>query len=288
MKKIIGLFICTIIISSFGIISKGVNTGIKTDNNPPYIPSNPNPANGSTDFYYFYPTFEFDGGDPDPEDGVYYELYIDTDPDIYNNFIAASNPVIITRIIFDFDFLSKFRSESYELILQPETVYYWGIIAEDGEGNVAKGPIWTFTTAKKISDPPTKPTISAPPTMRPGGEYELSFVSTDLNNDDICYYVLIYAGGWREFNLGPRASGEKVVLSYTCNMDIWTHVHIIAKAIDVNNAQSHYTRLKIEVTRNKQTTSSILLKFLEKIIQKFPILEWMFYQFKFSKKLLNC
>jgi len=31
--------------------------------------------------------------------------------------------------------------------LNPNTKYYWKVVAKDGKGGVKEGPVWSFTTA---------------------------------------------------------------------------------------------------------------------------------------------
>jgi len=112
------------------------------DNEPPYEPSNPFPANGATDVSRTV-TLQWTGGDPNPEDTVYYDLYFGT----------SSPPPLMA---------SSLTMESYEVTdLDPGTMYYWQIIARDNWDATTEGQIWQFTTLP--NDPPFEPVNPIPP-----------------------------------------------------------------------------------------------------------------------------
>jgi len=90
-------------------------------NNPPYQPSNPNPANGSTDVSVNV-DLNWIGGDPDGDQVTG----------------KSSLPPQVTwnqsGTVYD------------PGILEFETTYYWRIVAWDDSGESTEGPIWSFTT----------------------------------------------------------------------------------------------------------------------------------------------
>jgi len=94
-------------------------------NSPPYVPSIPNPENGTTEVDP-YVVLSWSGGDPDG-DPVTYDIYLDT---IYP-------PVLL---VYD-----DWHSTSYDPELDYNMTYYWQIIADDGWSHT-RGPIWNFTT----------------------------------------------------------------------------------------------------------------------------------------------
>jgi hypothetical protein len=117
------------------------NSNISTDytfeitsfyNNPPYIPSSPDPENGETDVDVDY-DLNWIGGDPD-NDPVTYDVYFGTSgaPAMVVNNQSATiyNP----------------GTMSYS------TKYYWKIVSWDNHGASTTGPVWDFTT--KSSYPP--------------------------------------------------------------------------------------------------------------------------------------
>jgi hypothetical protein len=95
-------------------------------NDPPYVPSNPDPEDGETGIPT-NPVLDWDGGDPDG-DAVYYDVYLDKNP----------NP---TTLVSEDQSSSKYEPDELEY----ETTYYWKIVSEDYFGETTEGPIWSFT-----------------------------------------------------------------------------------------------------------------------------------------------
>jgi len=121
----------------------GTRTGANPiSNSPPNEPSNPEPANGSTNVAVFV-DLSWTGGDPD-EDPVTYDVYFGT----------TSPP-------------SKKVSNQSALIYDPGTMiysthYYWKIIAWDNQSASTVGPQWEFTTESKPNNPPNTPSNETP------------------------------------------------------------------------------------------------------------------------------
>lgn len=103
------------------------------ENNPPYIPSNPNPEDGEINVD-IHETLSWIGGDPDENDTVAYDVYFgDINPP----------PLVVSN-----------QSETtYDPgTMNYDTLYYWQIIAWDNHNASSIGPLWYFTT--KINNPP--------------------------------------------------------------------------------------------------------------------------------------
>ena len=97
-------------------------------NDPPNTPSNPFPPDGATSQPTFL-TISWSGGDPNPGDTVYYDVYFDT-----------LNPPV-TRVSVG-QTGTTFPRSGLNLI----TTYYWNIVATDNHGAQTQGPVWRFTT----------------------------------------------------------------------------------------------------------------------------------------------
>jgi hypothetical protein len=108
-------------------------TTVSKPNNPPYTPSNPSPANGSTGVV-IDTSLSWTGGDPDSGDAVMYDVYF-----------GVTNPP--SKIV------SNQTGTSYDIpgLLAGNTTYYWKIISWDIHGAYAAGPLWCFTT-KSLND----------------------------------------------------------------------------------------------------------------------------------------
>ncbi len=97
-----------------------------TGNNPPLVPSNPQPSDGATGQPGSL-TLRWSGGDPDPE-LPYYDVYLGTtDPPP----IREANLLERYCEIADLD---------------SNTTHYWMIVAQDEHGDTAAGPVWSFST----------------------------------------------------------------------------------------------------------------------------------------------
>ncbi|MFH1101250.1 MAG: Ig-like domain-containing protein [Methanobacteriota archaeon] len=112
-------------------------TGSQT-NQPPYVPSNPAPANGAVDVD-INADLSWTGGDPDPGDTVTYDVYFGT----------SIPPMLITL---------NHAGTTYALPgLQYEETYYWKIVSKDNHGASTTGPLWQFTTMAPPNNPPNTP-----------------------------------------------------------------------------------------------------------------------------------
>jgi hypothetical protein len=104
-------------------------------NDPPYIPSDPNPQNGST-AVPFNANLSWNCSDPDG-DPVMYDVYFGTN---------SSPPMVAGNL----------SNSTYNPgMLDNETTYYWKITAKDNHSAQTEGALWQFTTAQ--NHPPFPP-----------------------------------------------------------------------------------------------------------------------------------
>jgi len=176
-KNILILGIIFLLIGVSVVSSTRIN--IKTSslcesNNPPYVPSEPEPEDGATDVPLIG-CVSCTGGDPDPGDTVLYDIYFgDTTPppQVYSNF---SIPIYCT---FSWAF---------------NTTYYWKVVSTDEHGASTEGPIWIFTT--RDNNPPYIPSNPIPPdgaeNVTGGG---LSWTGGDPDGDIVTYDVYFGEG----------------------------------------------------------------------------------------------
>jgi hypothetical protein len=108
---------------------------IDQPNHPPYTPSNPSPANGSTEISMNV-DLSWLGGDPDSGDFVTYDVYCGTAFPLQK---IASN--------------TSGTSHALDHLLY-NTKYYWKIVAWDNHDASNMSALWSFTT-KTDSTPPT-------------------------------------------------------------------------------------------------------------------------------------
>ena len=117
------------------------NSSSSSGNNPPYIPSNPFPINGTTEVN-ISTNLDWIGGDPDQNDLVTYDVYFGT----------TNNPQKI---------ISNQSATTYNpASLNYNKTYYWKIIAWDDKGSWSEGPLWHFTTKTQTSIQINKPPIA--------------------------------------------------------------------------------------------------------------------------------
>jgi len=108
-------------------------TGTPPENDPPYTPSNPGPADGAVDVDV-NADLGWNGGDPNSTNTVQYEVSLgETSPPPYFD-TTPSYPASQTAITFDPGSLNA------------NTQYYWQIVAHDNFGKSTAGPVWSFTT----------------------------------------------------------------------------------------------------------------------------------------------
>ena len=140
-------------------------------NNPPYVPSNPNPANHSTDVN-IDADLSWTGGDPDG-DPVTYDIYFGT---------TSPPPLVI----------SDHSSTSYDPgTMESDTQHFWKIIAWDNRGASTEGPIWDFTTEFIPNNPPYTPSDPNPShhAINVTINSDLSWTGGDPDGDPVTYDV---------------------------------------------------------------------------------------------------
>ena len=209
------------------------------ENEPPYVPTDPNPANGSTGVDVNI-DLSWTGGDPNG-DSVTYDIYLGTAPDA---------PKIVTD-------QSGATYDPGRLI--NDTQYYWKIVAWDSHDNSTTGPIWTFRTDVIANNPPNKPTIDGPTHGKAGAKYEYIISSVDPDDDNVTFRI--YWGDDSGItSIGPYSSGEEVTVNHTWSKQ-GTYT-IKAKAKDIHDAESELATLKVIMPKNK-AFNPLFLRFLE-------------------------
>lgn len=176
LMRVSTVFVLTLalVISGFSI-SFAPRTGAEPiENNPPYPPSNPNPANESANVS-ITTDLSWEGGDPDWNNVT------------YDVFFGTINPpekvaVNLTDTTYNPGTLEYF------------TVYYWKIIATDNQSASTEGPVWQFTTMVQPNNPPNQPTNESPANESIGipVDVTLSWVGGDPDEGDIVTYDVFF------------------------------------------------------------------------------------------------
>ena len=128
---------------------------------------------------------------------------------------------------------------------------------------------------------PFAPEISGPTMGVPGTDYEFVFTVSDPNSDDV-YLFVDWGDGDTEDYSGPYSSGEEVTLSHTFS---GRGAYIVkAKAKDTNDAEGPWGSLQINIPRPKVYA---IAQLLERILERFPILDHILSIFPLYNKLIS-
>ena len=111
-----------------------------------------------------------------------------------------------------------------------------------------------------ISNPPNAPEIDGLSRVRVNKDYEFNFYTIDPDGDDVRYFIDWGDGYYEETHFYPSGSNIKI-------KHIWStkgNFTVKAKAVDVYNAESNWSRLEIIVPKERES-------FLN-----FKILDWLY------------
>jgi len=149
------------------------------------------------------------------------------------------------------------------------TYWFWYKDLHDGVRFPAPGEEWAVT----INHAPNAPILSGPSNGVPGTEYIFSAVTDDPEGDDIKYKFDWGDGtdtGWIPTDTW-KASGNSIDAKHSWSKGTYT---IQAKAIDREGDESPWSNeITLKVQKGRYLNYDYLQNFIEKFIQKFPLLE---------------
>jgi len=227
----------------------GAGFPTKLGNEPPYQPDEPSgPSAGITEYSYWFSTSTTD---PD-DDAIKYGWDWNGDDivDDWTSYHPSATPVNISH--------SWTVAGTYDV----------KVIAEDNVGDQSDFSL-VLTVTVVVNTLPDAPDITGPANGKAGEECEYIFVTTDIDGDDVSYYVEWGDGlieEWTEY----YKSDEEFIVSHTWDeKGIYT---IRVKAKDIHGAESDWATLEVSMPKNKQYTSMFFLSFLDQHPDIFPIL----------------
>lgn len=154
-----------------------------------------------------------------------------------------------------------------------EDIYYEDF-SEYDVGDPWDDWIIAFQTGIPNASPDT-PSISGVKNGAAGVEYTYTFISNDLDLDYVSYYV-----DWGDDSpdtdwVDPVPSGTPVSIEHTFTSE--GTYEIKAKAKDIHEEESKWGTLDVTMPKNKMTgKQQLFLIFLERFIERFPLLERIF------------
>lgn len=120
------------------------------------------------------------------------------------------------------------------------------------------------------NSPPNEPTIIAPEKVQKGKWFEVKFIASDPDGDDIYYRYKFDVDNTPSMWYGPFSSGTE--RSNLVNVVPATTITIQAQAKDVHDAESDWSSVNIPVCRSRAITWQFL-RFLEAYPNIFSLLK---------------
>jgi PKD repeat protein len=146
------------------------------------------------------------------------------------------------------------------------TVNYY---STDVLGNEETPKTDTFT----IGAPPDTPTIQGPATGTPDTEYTFTISATHPEGSTLEYYV-DWGDDTYEDWFGPYSSGEDVEISHTWSEKKQYTIRV--KARDQWGGESDWGTITFSTPKAKSTLYLLIQDFIQRLIDRFPILERLF------------
>ena len=158
-------------------------------------------------------------------------------------------------------------TKSLQLDVTNSTTYKVWVNATDPTGSRQYTKKWyTFNTSASI--PPGKPNIDGPASGKVGVSYYYNFVAIDPNGDDV-YYRINWGDGSNIMQwIGPYHSGQMVIVAHTFSTTGLFTIRCQAK--DSYNSVSDWGQLKVTMPKGKEYIPSLFLKFIERLLERFP------------------
>lgn len=162
-------------------------------NTPPQQPNTPTPGHGATNISVYLNQLQWQSGDADPLDILWFDIYFNTDEDKVDSDPVTEGVILDSvRLFNDFTigtptpldnpFLYTYNLAGWPgLNLEPNTFYYWRVSAFDGKDFVfSPVPVWKFKTV--IDEPDIRTSED--------GDFELDFGAVKIGATKTMYMVV--------------------------------------------------------------------------------------------------
>jgi PKD repeat protein len=129
-----------------------------------------------------------------------------------------------------------------------------------------------------ITHPPNPPQINGTLSGKAGKEYEYTFSAIDPDNDDVFLWVE-WGDGSNTSWVGPYNSGQEIKIKH-----IWSEknsYNISAKAKDINNFESDWTKLPISMPKYKTINRASITWLHEKFLDIIQIIQQIIKQYSY-------
>ena len=244
LMRVSTVFVLTLalVISAFSVPFTPRTGAEPLDNNPPYPPSNPDPANESVNISVST-NLSWEGGDPDLNN-VTYDVYFGTN----------SSPLIVA---------SNLTNTTYNPgPLDYKQLYYWKIIATDNQSATTEGDLWHFTTMVQPNNPPNMPANETPANESIGVAVDVTlfWVGGDPDEGDAVTYDVFFGNTSDPEIISSNQSATNFTVPETLANDTMYYWRIVAW--DDHNASTvgnlwHFT------TRSDEPLQVVITKPLE-------------------------
>ena len=133
-----------------------------------------------------------------------------------------------------------------------------------------------------VNEPPEKPTVVGPKVGLANRLHDFTFNSSDPEGHDL-YYRISWGDDDIENYAGPYSPGETVTFSHS-----WSgngSFAIVAIVKDQYESKSPQTQFNFLVIKNRVLTNPMLVRFLEKIMERLPLIGYLFFNISISFSL---
>jgi len=229
-------------------------------NQPPYVPSDPDPDDGATDVD-LDADLSWTGGDPNG-DPVTYDVYFGT---------TTPPPEVATGI----------SDTTYDPgTLDYGTIYYWKIVSWDDQNAFTQGPIWEFTTVFAVPDLDCDGSLSWAE-VTPGETVTGTFTVENIGDPTslLDWEVESYPE-WGTWTFDPESGtgleeGDTVTIDVEVVAPDEPETEFSGEVVLVNSEDPDDTCIidvSLATPVNQFQSSQQIPRFLQSIIERYPIL----------------